>query len=102
MARRPYKKDLTPIGRRGTIDARVGKGASEQRLPPGGRETMTGGDPFARMANRYPKPTPVDLAPAPEPEPMPAPSPAPSLGGGGGGMPTAMMPGGGGGGEEEV
>jgi hypothetical protein len=100
MARRPYKKDLTPIGRRGQVDTRTGKGASEQRMYPGARETMTGGDPFARMANRYPKPTPADLAPAPEPEPMPAASPAPSLGGGGG-APTAMMPGGGGG-EEEV
>lgn len=97
MARRPYKKDLTPIGRRGTVNTFTGKGASEQRTLPGGRETMTGGDPFARMANRYPKSAPADLAPPPEPEPAPAPMSMASS------MPTAMMPpSGGGGGEEEV
>jgi hypothetical protein len=84
MARRPFKKDLTPIGRRGTITKHIGKGATEQRSSPGAGESLTGGDPFQRMANRYPKPAPEvppDNAP---PVPMGAPPAR---------MPTALMPG---------
>jgi len=79
MVRRPYKKDLTPIGR-GGISTHTGKGAREQVRGPSGSETMTGGDPFARMGNRYPKPVP-----APEPEEL-APEPAPPV-------PTGPAPG---------
>jgi hypothetical protein len=81
MARKPFKKDLTPIGRRGTITTNVGKGATEQRRGPGGAETLTGGNRFASAMNAYPKPMP---APEPEPEPA-APQSMPT-------MPTAMMP----------
>jgi hypothetical protein len=81
--RRPFKKDLTPIGRGGTIDRRVGKGATEQRTAPGERETLTSGgsDPMQRIVspNSYPKNEPEP----PPPVPMGTRSPA---------MPTAMMP----------
>lgn len=87
MARRPFKKDLTPIGRRGTVTTHVGKGASEQRRGLGGAETLTGGDPMQGMANRYPKPAPTPEMAAPEPEEPPVPmGQAPSR------APTALMP----------
>lgn len=63
--RGPFKKDLTPIGR-GGIDKFNGKGAREQS---GFGGSMTGGDPFARTANRYPKPSLGDLAPPAAPMP---------------------------------
>jgi len=86
MARRPFKKDLTPIGR-GGITTHVGKGASEQRRGPGGSETLTGGDPMQGMANRYPKPS------APEPEPdMDEPAPPVPMGQAPSRGPTALMP----------
>jgi hypothetical protein len=56
----PYKKDLTPFARGGKVVKHVGKGAKEQSSRFG--ETMTGGNPYARMANMYPKPT--DVAPS--------------------------------------
>jgi hypothetical protein len=89
MARRPFKKDLTPIGRRGTVTTHVGKGASEQRRGLGGAETLTGGDPMQGMANQYPKSSPQpEMAPEPEEPPVPM-GQAPSRG------PTALMPPGG-------
>ena len=71
--RRVMKKSMTPIGRRGRIDTHEGKGAQEQRTMPGERESLTGGDPFARGAETYPK------LPPERPEGM-------------GPRPTAMMP----------
>ena len=88
MARnRPYKKDLTPIGRRGSVTTHTGKGASEQRRSSSGAESLTGGDPMQGAANYYPKPSQQPEPEAPEPEAPPvlmgqAPSRAP----------TAMMP----------
>jgi hypothetical protein len=74
--RKVFKKDLTPIGRRGRIDKQVGKGATEQRNYPGERETLTGGSPFDRMSNTYPAQPPQPPAP----------------GGTVGPRPTALMP----------
>lgn len=87
MARKPFKKHLTPIGR-GGIDTHIGKGAREQVRGPAGDETLTGGDSFARMGNRYPKPAPEELAPEPAPEPAPPVPLGPAPGRG----PTALMP----------
>lgn len=53
--RRPFKKDLTPIGRRGVVKTNPGKGSNEQRMAPGQQESLTS-DPFSRMGNAYPKP----------------------------------------------
>ena len=90
MAYRPFQKDLTPLRKGGPVRKYVGKGSTEQRNAPGARETLTGGGPFDRLANRYPKPSVEDLAP-PEEEPEP---PVPT-GSAPARMPTAMMPGGG-------
>ena len=90
MARRPFKKDLTPIGRRGTVQTHVGKGASEQRRGPGGAETLTGGDPMQGMANQYPKPSPTP-EPPPDTEPEPDEPPVP-MGQQPPRAPTALMP----------
>jgi hypothetical protein len=86
VARRPFKKDLTPIGP-GGITKHVGKGATEQRRLPGGGETLTGGNPFASAGSQYPKPipTPPPVA-APDVGAAPPMGPAPSS------MPTALMP----------
>ena len=65
---RPFKKDLTPFAGGGKVVKHIGKGATEQSAK--GGSTLTGGDPFARMANRYPKQTPA-----------PPPSTPPGLGG---------------------
>ena len=64
MARKVFKKNLTPLSKKGRIDTHVGKGATEQRTPPRVRETLTGGDTLARAADIYPKPPP------PKPEGM--------------------------------
>jgi hypothetical protein len=86
MVRRPFKKDLTPLTKGGSINTHVGKGASEQRRGPGGAETLTGGDPMQGMTNRYPKPSPrPEMPPEPEEPPVPM-GQAPSRG------PTALMP----------
>ena len=82
---KPFKKDITPFAKGGKVVKHVGKGAREQS-PGRGFETMTGGNPYERMANRYPKSAPE---PAPE-SAMPAP-PVP-MGSRGGSAPTAMMP----------
>jgi hypothetical protein len=89
MARPPFKKDITPIGR-GGVTKHVGKGASEMSGP--GRGALTGGSPYARMANQYPKSTPADIAPTPASEtdvPPPVPMGTPS---GAGPQPSANMP----------
>jgi hypothetical protein len=99
---KPFKKDLTPFAKGGKVVKHIGKGAKEQSRSSGGMETMTGGDPFARMSNRYPKPSTQDLAPPVEAESAGPPPPVP-MGSKGGSAPSAMMPGdiGGGGDEEE-
>ena len=60
-----FKKDLTPIGPRGKVLKRKGKGATEQRTAPRERETLTGDNTFARAMNRYPKPAPAPVASSP-------------------------------------
>jgi hypothetical protein len=62
-----FKKDLTPIGRRGTITKHRGKGATEQRVPRGGQDSVSGLPSFDRATNRYPKPAPAPVAPVPMP-----------------------------------
>jgi len=100
---KPFKKDLTPFAKGGKVVKHVGKGATEQSTR-GGRATITGGDPFARMANRYPT-SPQDLGagdsvgtlggPPMPPSPVPMGSKPPSA-------PTAMMPPDTGGGEPDT
>jgi hypothetical protein len=81
-----FKKDITPIGKKGTVTKHKGKGAVEQRRDRGGRETLTRGDPLG--GNRYPKPKPAPPAPVAPPAPAvppmgmgvgPSPSPMPSM-----------------------
>jgi len=89
---RPYKKDLVPFAKGGRVIKHVGKGAREQSLK--GGESLTGGDPFSRMANRYPT-SPQDLGagnavgtlggPPIPPSPVPTGSKPPAA-------PTALMP----------
>jgi hypothetical protein len=89
---RPFKKDLTPFAKGGQVIKHLGKGAREQSAR--GGETMTGGDPYSRMSNRYPKATTQDLANEPDSEPAspsPPPSPVP-MGSRPPAAPTAMMP----------
>jgi hypothetical protein len=88
MARKPFKKDLTPLSKGGRITTHTGKGATEQRRDSSGAEFLTGGSPLQSAANQYPKPAPEPEAPEPEAPPVPMGS-QPSR------MPTAMMPGGG-------
>jgi hypothetical protein len=86
MARKPFKKDLTPIGRKGKVTTHTGKGATEQRTRPRERESLTGGSPFERAGNAYPKPMP---APPPmQPTPMGPPAQPADLAP----LPSAMMP----------
>jgi hypothetical protein len=74
-----FKKQLTPIGGgKGRINMQRGKGSTVQRTMPGERETLTAGNPLARMLNRYPaQPQPVPNAMAPPAAPA-APGPQPS------------------------
>ena len=58
-----FKKDLTPIGSKGTITKHRGKGAIEQRVPRGAQDSVSGPPSLGRAMNQYPKPAPV--APAP-------------------------------------
>jgi hypothetical protein len=87
MARnRPYKKDLTPLTKGGSIKTHVGKGAREQSRDSSGAESLTG-DPMQGMANQYSKPAPEPEAAPLEPEEPPVPmGQAPSR------APTALMP----------
>lgn len=59
-----FKKDLTPIGKKGTVTKHSGKGSAE-RQP----------NLLGRIANRYPKPASVAPAPAPIGPPAMGPSP---------------------------
>ena len=95
---KPFKKDITPFAKGGKVVKHIGKGAKEQSTGGGGMATMTGGSPFARMSNNYPKPSPQDLAPPEEDSGPPPPVP---MGPKGGSAPSAMMPGDIGGGDEE-
>lgn len=79
MARKPFKKDLTPIGK-GGITKQTGKGARESDSG----SSLTGANPYAAAMNNYAKPAPAP-APAPAPEPD-ADNMRPP------GAPTAMMP----------
>lgn len=79
-----FKKHLMPIGGgKGRINMQRGKGSTVQRNAPDEQETLTGGNPLARMLNRYPaqpQPTPNAVAPPT--------APAASIGP----QPTAAMP----------
>ena len=55
---KPFKKDLTLFAKGGKVVKHVGKGAREQSSMGG---SLTGGEPFARMDNRYPKAAAEDL-----------------------------------------
>jgi hypothetical protein len=77
-----FKKDLTPIGRKGRVDTHRGKGATEQRMAPRQQETLTGGNPLARTMNQYPA----------APQPQPAPRPPMPVSDGSGLQPSALMP----------
>jgi len=90
--RRPFKKDLTPIGR-GGITKHVGKGATEQRRAPGGDEQLTGGNPFQSAQNRYPKPAPPppDMG-EPDADDLSVPSPPVPMGEQAPRAPSALMP----------
>jgi hypothetical protein len=101
MARKPYKKDLTPLRKGGSIKTHTGKGAREQARDSSGSESLTGGDPYQSAANQYPKSSPEpeeESAPASEEEPPVPMGPPPQR------APTALMPpsGGGGGGAPDV
>ncbi len=54
-----FKKDLTPLSKRGRIDKHTGKGSSEATLPSrGALNSLTRGSPLARSMNDYAKATP--------------------------------------------
>ena len=72
-----FKKSLTPLSKKGNVTVNRGKGSTVQRTAPREPETLTGGNPMARMMNQYPA--------APQPVAQPAPMAAPA--------PTAAMPG---------
>lgn len=63
----PYKKDLTALTKGGAIHKHVGKGSVQQRVPAGGMQTITPGNPAARTLQDYSKATPM---PMPNPSPM--------------------------------
>lgn len=78
-----FKKQLTPLGgRKGRVDMQRGKGSTLQRNMPGQQETLTGGNPLARMLNRYPaqpQPAPNAMAPPPQPAGLPGPQPTAAM-----------------------
>lgn len=74
----PFKKNLTPLSRRGRVEKHAGKGGVEQRLRAGDRESVTGEDALSRMVNSYPAVR----------RPAPPPTSAPALGGPALGSPT--------------
>jgi hypothetical protein len=83
----PFKKHLTPLSKHGRVVKHVGKGSVQQRIPSGGRSSLTGGDPLAQMQNQYPA--------APQPTADQSQMPAPPMGGPplGSSPPAAMGPG---------
>ena len=62
MAFRPFRRDLTPIGRGGII-RQEGKGGVQTAL--GNREAITGRNPLAMPTNDYTKPPTMPNRPAP-------------------------------------
>ena len=63
---RVFKKNLTPLSKRGQINVHQGKGAVEQTLPsPAAMSTLTQGDPGQRTMNNYAKATPMPGPSAP-------------------------------------
>ena len=57
---RVFKKNLTPLRKRGQIDVHQGKGAVEQTLPSrSAMSTLTQGDPAQRTMQNYAKATPM-------------------------------------------
>lgn len=55
-----FKKHLPKMGRRGTVHAHVGKGATEEVLPSRHAvQTLTSGDPSQRTMQQYAKLTPM-------------------------------------------
>lgn len=57
---RVFKKNLTPLSKRGQINVHQGKGAVEQTLPSrSAMSTLTQGDPAQRTMQNYAKATPM-------------------------------------------
>ena len=57
---RVFKKNLTPLSKRGQINVHQGKGAIEQTLPSrSAMSTLTQGDPAQRTMQNYAKATPM-------------------------------------------
>lgn len=86
---KPFKKDITPFAKGGKVVKHTGKGAREQSSRFG--ESLTGGNPYARAMNQYPKPPNLEpsgggLGGPPTSSPVP-------MGQQPGNAPTAMMPG---------
>ena len=54
-----FKKDLTPLTKKGSVTVHKGKGATQERLPSRSAvNTLTGGSPVERGFNNYAKETP--------------------------------------------
>ena len=54
-----FKKDLTPLTKKGSVTVHKGKGATEERLPSRSAvNTLTGPDSSERSMNNYAKKTP--------------------------------------------
>lgn len=57
---RVFKKNLSPLSKRGPIHTHMGKGAVQQTLPhPAAMQTLTAGSPMQRTMNDYAKATPM-------------------------------------------
>jgi len=55
----PFKKNLTPLTKKGSVTVHKGKGATQERLPSRSAvNTLTGPDSGARNFNDYAKETP--------------------------------------------
>ena len=54
-----FKKDLTPLTKKGSVTVHKGKGSTQERLPSrGALSTLTSGSPVERNFNDYAKATP--------------------------------------------
>jgi hypothetical protein len=59
MALMAFKKDLTPLTKKGSVTVHKGKGATQERLPSRSAvNTLTSPDTGARSMNNYAKETP--------------------------------------------
>ena len=59
MVSRPFKKDLTPLTKKGSVTVHKGKGATQELLPSRSAvDTLTRPDSGARNFNDYAKATP--------------------------------------------